>query len=162
PPGGKWGNNQNGGTVAVDGTHAHSGTKAVKLSAGMATGYRSVMIDLSGKSVLPAAGGVVWGRMMFWLDSAPTGTVHWTFIAGSGLVPGQTYHAIYRYGGQVPVTMGTTFVGSQLMANYDTPDSYQTPPAGPSSDCWLHANMEVVPVTTWACAEWMFDTPNNT
>src|SRR5262249_31270698 len=25
PPGGKWGNNMNGGTVAVDGAHVHSG-----------------------------------------------------------------------------------------------------------------------------------------
>ena len=37
---------------------------------------------------------------------------------------------------------GTTFVGSQLMANYDTPDSYQTPSVGPKSDCWLHANTD--------------------
>jgi len=161
-PGGKWGNNQSGGTVAVDGTHVHSGAKAVKMSAATATGYRSVMLTLKSMSVLPVTGGVVYGRMWFWLDSAPTTSVHWTFVDGSGPVPGQSYSAVYRYGGQTPLTSGTTFLGSQLMANYDTPDSYNTPAVGPSSDCWLHANTEVVPVTTWTCAEWMFDTTHNT
>jgi hypothetical protein len=163
PPGGKWTNNQNGGTVAVDGTHVHSGTKAVKMAAGAATGYRSVMINAS-KNVLPAPGGVVYGRMWFWLDSPPIGTnpatpvnVHWTFIGGYGLVPGQTYHAVVRYGGQVPLTSS-----SQLMANYDTPDWYQTPPVPPQTDCWQHAKTEVVPLKTWTCAEWMFDTTSNT
>jgi hypothetical protein len=74
-----------------------------------------------------------YGRMMFRLESAPTASVHWTIIEGSGLVPvdGQSYHALYRYGGQQPVMNGTTFVGSQLMANYETPDSYSG--TGPSS-----------------------------
>jgi hypothetical protein len=162
PPGGKWGNNMNGGAVSIDGTHVRSGSKAVKISADAASGYRSVMISLSDPSLLPAAGGVVYGRMMFWLADAPTDTVHWTFIDGYGAVPGQSYHAVYRYGGQVPLMSGATFLGSQLMANYDTPDSYGSPPTGPSSDCWLHANTEVVPVAKWTCAEWMFDTTHNT
>ena len=157
PPGARWTANQNGGAVAVDTTHVHSGAKAVKLSANAATGYRSVMLTLADKSLLPVAGNVVYGRMMFWLDSAPATSVHWTFIDGTGLVPGQSYHAVYRYGGQLPIA-----AGSQLMANYDTPDSYQTPPVGPSSDCWLHANQEVVPVATWTCAEWAFDTDHDT
>jgi hypothetical protein len=162
PPGGEWIENQNGGTVAIDGTHVYSGTKAVKISAATAAGYRSVMIALTDPKLLPVAGNVVYGRMMFWLDSAPTGTVHWTFLDGSGLVPGQSYHAVYRYGGQVPIVTNGTFVGSQLMASYDTPDSYQTPPVGPSTDCYLHATTEVVPVGTWTCAEWEFDTAHDT
>ncbi len=162
PPAGKWTNNQNGGSVAVDTAHAHSGTKAVKTSADASTGYRSVMIKLTDASLLPPAGNVLYGRMMFFLESAPTGTVHWTFIDGMGKVPGQSYDAIYRYGGQLPITdSGGAFVGSQLMANYDTPDSYGSPPVGPSSDCWLHADKEVVPVGKWSCAEWEFDGPNN-
>ena len=55
---------------------------------------------------------------------------------------------------------GSTFVGSQLMANYETPDSYGG--TGPSSDCWKHASKVVVPVGNWSCAEWQFDGPNNT
>ncbi len=98
--------------------------------------------------------------MMFRLESAPTASVHWTFLQGSGLIAGQTYHALYRYGGQHPVMNGSTFVGSQLMANYETPDSYGG--TGPGSDCWKHANKTVVPVGSWSCAEWQFDGPNNT
>jgi hypothetical protein len=162
PPGGMWQASQKGGTVAIDGTHVHSGSKAVKVSAGAASGYRSVMIAIADKSALPVASGVVYGRMMFYLEDAPTMSVHWTFIDGYGLVPGQSYHAIYRYGGQLPITMGGNFVGSQLMASYETPDSYNTPPVGPGSDCWLHSNQKVVPVGAWTCAEWEFDSNKNT
>jgi hypothetical protein len=162
PPGGMWSSNPYQGTVAVDTGRAHSGNNAVKVSADAVTGYRSVMISLADPSILPTSGNVVYGRMMFYLESAPTGTVHWTFIDGSGPIPNQGYSAIYRYGGQVPLTQNGNFVGSQLMANYETPDSYQNPPVGPSSDCWLQSNGEVVPVGAWTCAEWMFDGPNNT
>ncbi len=88
---------------------------------------------------------------MFFLESAPTADVHWTFIDGVGLVPGTNYHAVYRYGGQLHVASG----GSQLMANSETPDSYNS--VGPSTDCWQHANGKVVPVGRWACVEWRFD-----
>ena len=157
PPAAPWSNNMKGGTIAVDSEHVHSGTRAVKISAAAATGYRSALINLQNTTFLPTASNVVYGRMMFWLDSAPTTSVHWTFIDGSGKVPGQAYHALYRYGGQSPITNGSDFVGSELMANYDTPDSYSSPAVGPSSDCWLHSDQIVVPVATWACAEWRFD-----
>lgn len=162
PPGGMWENNQYQGTVAVDTGRAHSGQNAVKISADAVAGYRSAMISLADPSLLPVAGNVVYGRMMFYLESAPDTAVHWTFIDGSGPIPGQGYSAVYRYGGQVPITQNGAFVGSQLMANYDTPDFYQSPPVGPGSDCWLHADQEVVPVGAWSCAEWMFDGPNDT
>jgi hypothetical protein len=80
------------------------------------------------------------------------------------VVPGQTYHALYRYGGQLPITAsdGTTFAGSQLMANYETPDSYPIGSgSGPASDCWHHANRTVVPVGKWTCVEWKFDGAQN-
>lgn len=160
-PGGAWSVSTNKGSIAMDTTHAFSGSRAVKISADAAGGYRSAMIQLKNTDFLPAAGNVIYGRMMFWLDSAPQGTVHWTFIDGYGPVPGQAYHALYRYGGQHPITDNGAFVGSQLMANYDTPDSYQNPPVGPGSDCWLHANKKVVPVGGWACAEWKFDGQNS-
>lgn len=143
-------------TVTVDSTRAHSGLRAVKVAAPAATGYQSAMLAYQG-SKLPVADNVLFGRMMFWLDSAPQGMVHWTFIDGYGLVPGKNYHAFYRYGGQQPITEGGAFTGNQLMANYETPDTYQNPPVGIASDCWLHANKKVVPTGRWACAEWRFD-----
>jgi hypothetical protein len=97
---------------------------------------------------------------MFRLDAAPTTAVHWTILQGSGLIPGQSYHALYRYGGQHPVMQGSTFVGSQWMANYETPDSYSG--NGPGSDCWRHADKVVIPVGTWSCVEWQFEGATNT
>ncbi len=157
-PGGPWSVSTNQGAVTMDTTHAYSGTRAVKVTANASGGYRSAMLVLESGGLLPVAGNTLFGRMMFWLESAPEGTVHWTFIDAQGPVPGQNYHALYRYGGQHPITDGGgAFLGNQLMANYDTPDSYQNPPVGPGSDCWLHADKKVVPVGKWACAEWKFD-----
>lgn len=161
PPAGKWSSSPYRGTANVDTGRAQSGKNAVKISADASPDYRSVMIALHDPSLLPTPSGEVYGRMMFYLESAPQGTVHWTFIDASGPVPNQNYHAVYRYGGQHPISNGGSFVGSQLMANYDTPDSYQSPAVGPGSDCWQHADKKVVPVGKWACAEWRFDTSTN-
>jgi hypothetical protein len=159
-----WRTATNLGAVTVDSSLSHSGSKSVKMTTQARTtnGSKTAFIELAGGGVFPVSGNVFYGRMMFFLDAAPATSVHWTLIQGAGVVPSASYHALYRYGGQLPVTQGTTFVGSQLMANYDTPDSYPigsgTPPA---SDCWQHANKVVVPVGRWACVEWKFDGPNN-
>ncbi len=158
-PGAPWQVALTAGTVTVDSTRAASGTKAIKVVAPIATGYRSAMLRLAGAG-LPTPTNVVYGRMMFWLDSAPSASVHWTFIDGSGLVPGANYHSVYRYGGQLPIPTGDGGTGSQLMASYDTVDSYTG--VGPSSDCWRHSHARAVPVGEWTCAEWEFDGPNNT
>ena len=55
---------------------------------------------------LPVPATSFYGRMMFRLAAAPETSVHWTIIQGSGVVPGQSYHALYRYGGQLPVHAG--------------------------------------------------------
>jgi len=141
-----------GGTAVIDGTHHMSGAQAVKF---VVPGQSdSAFIALRNAPVFPVAGNTFYGRVMLWLTAAPTASVHWTLIEGSGLVPGQTYHSAYRLGGQQPVTGG-----NQLMANYETPDSYNN--NGPGSDCWHHANRVVVPVARWSCFEWQYDGPNN-
>ncbi len=121
-----WRASTNMGAVTVDGAFAHSGSQSIKMTTQARTtdGIKTAFIELTGNGVFPVAGNVFYGRMMFYLDAAPTTSVHWTMIQGAGVVPGATYHALYRYGGQLPVMQGSTFVGSQLMANYDTPDSY--------------------------------------
>jgi hypothetical protein len=152
-----------GSTAAIDTTQFRSGSKSVKFVAAAGTGSKNAYIRLASttaKPIFPVTPNVIYGRMMFRLEAAPTGDVHWTFLQGSGLVPGQSYHALYRYGGQHPVMNGSTFVGNQLMANYETPDSYGG--TGPSTDCWKHASKVVVPAGNWSCAEWQFDGPNNT
>jgi hypothetical protein len=163
-PGAPWTRQvSSGSTAAVDTAQARSGTKSVKFVAASGSGSKTAYIRLAStsmKTIFPVTPNVVYGRMMFRLEAAPTGDVHWTFLEGSGLVPGQSYHALYRYGGQHPVMTGSTFVGNQLMANYETPDSYGG--TGPKSDCWQHANKVVIPEGKWSCAEWQFDGPNNT
>ena len=164
PPGGAWTASQNNGTVSVDTTRAFRGTQSVKAST-LATAetnatYKVALLGLTQAPVVPVPNGAFYGRMMFYLESAPSTDVHWTIVDATGTVPGQTYSASYRYGGQHPVLDGTTFVGNQLMANYDTTDFYGTPSRGPQTDCYKHAQAKVVPVGQWTCAEWFFDGPN--
>ena len=163
-PGAPWTRQvSSGSTAAVDTAQARSGTKSVKFVAASGSGSKTAYIRLAStamKTIFPVTPNVVYGRMMFRLEAAPTGDVHWTFLEGYGQVPGQSYHALYRYGGQHPVMTGSTFVGSQFMANYETPDSYSG--TGPSTDCWKHASKVVIPAGKWSCAEWQFDGPNNT
>jgi hypothetical protein len=149
-----------GATVAVDTTLARSGSKSVSVHAPAGSGTKTAFIRLAAAVGLPSAENAFFGRMMFRLESAPDATdpaVHWTFIQAGGTVSGQTHRALYRYGGQHPVTDGSSFVGSQLMANYETPDWYDG--IGPGSDCWQHADRVVVPVATWTCVEWQIDGP---
>lgn len=153
-----------GSAVSIDTTKAYSGSKSVKVTTPESTGtndYKSAMIKFTDDGALPTDGNVIHGRMMFFLESAPTTDVHWTFIEGSGTIPesdfmGMPYAAQYRYGGQHPVTGG-----NQLMANYDTPGYWSDPKTGPQSDCWHHANEKVVPVGAWTCVEFRFDGPKN-
>jgi hypothetical protein len=160
-PGAPWSRQvTSGSTAAIDSSQFHSGSKSVMFVAAAGSGSKTAYIRLMSSSVLPVMPNMFYGRMMFRLAAAPTGDVHWTFLEGSGLVAGQTYHALYRYGGQHPIMNGSTFVGSQLMANYETPDSYSG--VGPGSDCWQHANKVVVPEGKWSCAEWQFDGTSNT
>jgi hypothetical protein len=166
PSGGMWTVSQNNATVQVDTTRAFSGTQSVHaftMDSG-ATGvtYKSAFLGMTGAPVIPLTDDKVYGRMMFYLESAPTSTVHWSMLDGSGTVPGQGYTSVYRYGGQKPVTDGSgAYKGNQLMASYDTTQYYSTPPVGPQTDCYQQSNGEVVPVGEWACAEWFFDGANN-
>jgi hypothetical protein len=160
PPGGDWQLQTNLGAISVVGEQKVSGTRSVKLTTERNADFKAALIRLSSAAVFPVPNNDYFGRMMFRLESAPEASAHWTFIQSNGLVPGQSYHAVYRYGGQLPITSGTSFVGSQLMANYETPDFYAG--SGPGSDCWLHSDKKVVPVGRWACAEWQFEGSTNT
>jgi hypothetical protein len=156
------------GTVTVDTTHAFSGTQSIEVSSpaldpSATSGFKSTLLRFVNTKDLPPPGDDIFGRMMFWLDSAPDATVHWTFVDGEGLVPndaGVNYHAVVRYGGQYPVdNPDGGFGGSIFMASYDTPDSYNG--VGPSSDCYQQSNGETMPMGQWACAEWEFDGSQN-
>src|SRR5260221_4627425 len=158
-PGGDWKAQTSHGAVSVVEDQRFGGLRSAKFTTEATTGGKTAFIRLASAAVFPVPGNVLYGRMMFRLESAPETSVHWTFIQAGGTVSGQTYHALYRYGGQHPVTHGGAFVGSQLMANYETPDSYSG--AGPSSDCWHHAKGTVAPVNRWACVEGQVGGPND-
>lgn len=157
-PGGVWTTSQNLGSVRVDATRAYSGTQAVKATTpATAIAYKAALLGYRDPSVLPTADNAHFGRFMFFLESAPETTVHWTFLAGAGRSAPQEgypsgYDVLYRYGGQKPVAGG-----SQLMASYETPGFYATPPTGPDTDCHQDSAAVPMPVGRWACAEWRFD-----
>ena len=158
-PAGSWTTSVNNGTVVVDGTRHNSGSHAVRTATNAGSSTKTAYIKL-GDPVLPVANNSVFGRFYMYLESAPSTDVHFTLVQAGGLVGSEGYHALYRYGGQHPIADGTTFVGAQWMANYETPDSYSG--TGPKSDCWHHADKKVVPTGKWACIEWQFDGPTNT
>lgn len=158
-PGSVWTPRTSSGTVSVVETQHRSGSKSVKFATDAKDGTKTAFIRLKSNSVFPVTGNVFYGRLMYFLEAAPNGDVHWTLLQSTGTVPGQNYRAQYRYGGQHPVMQNNMFVGSQWMANYDTPDSYSG--TGPSSDCWIHANSKVAPVGKWTCVEWKFDGAQN-
>ena len=160
PPGGDWGAQQTNGSVTVDTERAFSGQSSVKATtlstAASGSTYKAAFINLS-TAVFPREDNAVYGRMMFYLESAPLANVHWTIVDATGDIAGEDYSATYRYGGQLPIPEGGPFTGNQLMANYDTVDFYGTPSVGPNTDCYRHANGTPVPVGSWTCAEWFFD-----
>jgi hypothetical protein len=159
-PNGMWSARTNaGGAVAIDTAQKVSGNQSVKFTTMGSDSSRQAMIRLMDPSVFPVTGNAYYGRMMFRLESAPTTAVHWTIITGGGVVPNETYHALYRYGGQHPI-MQNGMPGSQLMANYETPDWYNDKQT-PGSDCWKHASGEILPTGDFVCVEWQFDGPSN-
>jgi hypothetical protein len=157
PSGAAWSVSQNVGTVRVDATNAYSGTQAVKATTpATEIAYKAALLGYRDPAVLPTASNAHFGRLMFFLESTSEQSVHWTFLAGAGRSAPQEgyptgYDVLYRYGGQKPVAGG-----SQLMASYETPGFYATPPSGPDTDCHQDSAAVPMPVGRWACAEWHF------
>lgn len=158
PAGGFRANQNADGRVTVEADRTYRGGQALKATTvASEAGYKVAFAAFSDSSVLPADGNALYGRMMFFLDSVPDSEIHWTFVDGAGATE-EGYQALYRYGGQrVVLDDEGQFVGNQLMANYETPGFYSTPPSGPDTDCYQHAEGAVAPVGRWACVEWYFD-----
>lgn len=158
-PRGIWSTLTNGGgTVAVDASRSYSGSQAIRATTPTSdVPYKAAFAGYGDPEVLPTADNAHYGRVMLFLESAPATGVHWTFLAGAGQSPPQEgypdgYQVLYRYGGQKAVAGG-----SQLMASYETPGFYATPPSGPDTDCHQDSNAVPMPVGRWSCAEWRFD-----
>ncbi|MFO0617741.1 MAG: hypothetical protein U0414_34425 [Polyangiaceae bacterium] len=142
-PGAPWSVATNNGAVAIDGTHAHSGSRAVKVATG-AGQYKQAFFATEGAPAFPIAGNIVYGRMMIYMDATANDGVHWTMIQGSGPLAGHDgVTSFYRYGGMW---------AGKMMANYET--------WGLSTDCWNNSEA-VMPTGKWTCMEWKFDGPAN-
>ncbi|MES1198350.1 MAG: hypothetical protein ABUS48_00010 [Pseudomonadota bacterium] len=153
-PGGRWLTQLDQGEAIVDSTRAFSGNHSVRITSG---GHRTAFIALEGAPLFPVANDNLYGRMMVFLEAAPQTNVHWTLIEAQGRIAETNDLAELRYGGQHPITSNGAFVGSQLMANYETPEWYATG-HGPKTDCWHHADESVVmPTGRWVCVAWQFD-----
>lgn len=157
-PDAPWTRNLEGAaSVFVTNERAASGTHSVRIDA---PSKAAAFLELAGPPFFPVANDSFFGRARFFFESVPASEVHWTFLAGSGLRADDQHRAEYRYGGQKPLLDSSgAFLGSQLMANYETPDFYSG--GGPGSDCWHHSQARPVPVGRWVCVEWQFDGPND-
>jgi hypothetical protein len=139
------------GTAVFDATRAFSGNQSVKLSTSAGFDGRALMHLGAETELFPTEH--FFGRLYLRVTQAPPSGVHWTMVQTSGGVQddaafdGQPFDAELRYGGQQ---------SKRLMANYETPGAYSSPPTGPKTDCYQHSQTPM-PEDRWACVEWEFD-----
>ncbi|MDZ4697663.1 MAG: hypothetical protein SGI86_21170 [Deltaproteobacteria bacterium] len=129
-----------GATVGASRDRSFSGTQSLAIAVN-GKGSSQAYAILRGAPIFPVENNHVFGRMMVYYETKPDDAVHSTNIQGEGFVPGKTYRAQYRMGGQ----------GGKLMLNYE---------AGVPSDCFQHSGL-AFPVGKWACFQWEFNGPKN-
>ncbi len=126
-----WSLRPSGGKLAIDGTHAYSGGKAVMLT--IPPNQRGGFLARKGAPLFPLPNNTAWGRMMIYYESIPGG--HFDSVRGTGSGGGQ-----YNIGGQ----------GGRHMLNYFD---------GPN-DCWAFASKQIA-TKKWMCWEWKMDGAGN-
>ncbi|MBK7859051.1 MAG: hypothetical protein IPJ65_10620 [Archangiaceae bacterium] len=145
---GDWSGGQgNGGSVKVDATRAHSGTRSVlcQVPMGRDLGFAAV---LSGSpKAFPSPAQKHFGRFWMFMPRVPANR-HWTFVRVNGPMvagsPGAGQLAHYGFGAadQTRKWQSEYFVDSTF-ADYAR--------TGYGSD---------IPENRWACVEWMMDSAN--
>ncbi len=152
-PGGIWTVERRGDPVIrVDDKEAYLGRQSVKIRA---LGRETAFLSLKGAPLFPLVDNILYGRSMMKLESAPNRRVHWTIIEGKGMSKEGDEIIEYRYGGAKPIDKDGVFIGSRLMANYETPQ-------GAKTDCWHAAkNRTVMPTGRWVCLAFAFDGQQN-
>jgi len=131
-----WTTLPSGGTITVDTTHARSGTSA--LSINIPGNQRGGFIERKGAPLFPLPAGQLFGRVMVYFDSVPDG--HSDIVRGAP-VGGST--PWYNVGEQ----------HGEILLNYYN---------GAASDCWARPSPgRRVPIQTWMCWEWIFDSTRN-
>jgi hypothetical protein len=134
-PGGDWTVHLEKGMLAMDSTKAFSGARSVHFT--HAGAPAAMFIELR-KPLLPLAGTVVYGRLMYYLVKNPTGQyAHFELVRGTGPLPG---------GEQAQLNTGAE--NGKVVINYEP------------GDCTKYSKVPF-PEKKWTCYQWRFDLAKN-
>jgi hypothetical protein len=123
---------ENKGALSVDETRAFSGARSVHLTH---QGAPAAMFMELRQPALPLPGGVVYGRLMYWLEKNPTGQYsHFEIVRGTGALAG---------GQQAQLNTGAE--NGKVVVNYEP------------GDCTKYSKV-AFPEKKWTCYQWRFDT----
>jgi hypothetical protein len=132
-PGAPWmTHTENKGALAVDEMKAWSGARSVHFTH---MGAPAAMFLELRQPALPLPGGVVYGRLMYWLEKNPTGQYsHFEIVRGTGALAG---------GAQAQLNTGAE--NGKVVVNYEP------------GDCTKYSKVPF-PEKKWTCYQWRFDT----
>jgi len=134
-PGAPWMVHLEKGMLKTDDTRAFSGTKSIHLTH---PGAPAAMFLELRQPALPLPGGVVYGRVMYWLEKNPTGQYsHFELVRGTGALAG---------GQQAQLNTGAE--NGKVVVNYEP------------GDCTKYSKVPF-PEKKWTCYQWRFDTTKN-
>ena len=125
-----------GGAITVDTTHARSGRAAMSIN--IPGNQRGGFIERTGAPLFPLPAGQIFGRVMVYFDSVPDG--HSDIVRGAPSGGGIPWYNVGEQHGQI-------------LLNYYN---------GAASDCWARPSPgKIIPIATWMCWEWSFDSTRN-
>ncbi len=125
---------ENRGTLALDDSKAFSGSHSIRLTH---PGAPAAMFLELRQPVLPVAGNVVYGRLMYYITKNPSGQFsHFEIVRGTGpLAGGDSYQ------------LNTGAENGKVFINYEP------------GDCSRPSKTVDFPEKRWTCYQWRFDGP---
>jgi hypothetical protein len=134
-PAGDWKTALARGMLAVDETRAFSGARSVRLTHQGAPA--KMFIELR-QPVLPMAGNIVYGRVMYYLTKSPTGQYsHFELVRGGGVLSGTSR-----------AQLNTGAENGKVVVNYEP------------GDCTKYSKV-AFPEKKWTCYQFRFDGTRN-
>jgi hypothetical protein len=134
-PAGNWTPSLSRGMLAVDETKAFSGARSVHLTH---QGAPAVMFMQLRQPVLPMAGNIVYGRLMYYMNKSPTGQYsHYEIVRGGGVLSGTSR-----------AQLNTGAENGKVVVNYEP------------GDCTKYSKV-AFPEKKWTCYQFRFDGTKN-
>ncbi len=138
------------GTIQVDGAHAASGSRAVRIVSVDSDRTITPITFVQMHHTMPKLPtNMFYGRIRVWATQTPTSRLHWNLIESFGynkdVIPGPINGSMYQYGG------GSSVDGDHALAAFGL---------GPGLDCTQQQTKNppvALPTKKWACVEWQFD-----